>query len=75
METTYKTWFDTKNIYLQKTDGNIGYLPLKDYKPLLNASNEDRNRYELSPFGIHWEKLDEDLCFDGFIWNKTPAHN
>ena len=70
MKTTYKIWFDTKNIYLQKPDGDIGYLPLRDYKPLLNASNEERNRYELSPFGIHWEKLDEDLCFDGFIWNK-----
>jgi hypothetical protein len=33
----------------------------------LNASNEERNRYEFSPFGIHWGTLDEDLCFEGFI--------
>jgi hypothetical protein len=44
------------------------YLPLKDYKPLFNASNEERNEYTFSPFGIHWNKLDEDLCFNGFIW-------
>ena len=68
METTYKIWFDSENIYLQNNHGKIGYLPLKAYKPLWNASSEERNLYEFSPFGIHWDKLDEDLCFDGFIW-------
>jgi len=69
MEINYKIWFDADNIYLQNNKGKIGYLSLADYKPLLNASNEERNRYEFSPFGIHWAKLDEDLCFDGFIYN------
>ena len=67
METNYKIWFDTVNIYLKGNNGNVSFLPLKDYKPLLNASKEERNQYKFSPFGIHWEKLDEDLCFDGFI--------
>ena len=67
METKYKIWFDTANIYLKNNQGNLAYLPLADYKPLLNASNEERNQYKFSPFGIHWGKLDEDLCFDGFI--------
>jgi hypothetical protein len=70
MEINYKIWFDTKNIYLQNNNGKVGYLPLKSYKHLLNASNEERNQYEFSPFGIHWAKLDEDLCFDGFIWKQ-----
>jgi hypothetical protein len=68
METNYNIWFDAGNIYIKNSNGNVGYLPLKDYKPLLNASNMDRNMYEFSPFGIHWTKIDEDLCFDGFIW-------
>jgi len=67
MKTMYKIWFDTENIYLKNNQGSVAYLPLKDYKPLLNASDEERNNYEFSPFGIHWAKLDEDLCFDGFI--------
>jgi len=70
METNYKIWFDAEHIYLQNDQGKVGYLPLRDYKPLLNASDEERNRYELSPFGIHWDNLDEDLCFHRFIWNK-----
>jgi hypothetical protein len=68
METNYKVWFDTENIYIQNNNDKVGYLPLKDYKPLLNASNEERKQYNFSPFGIHWDKLDEDLCFSGFIW-------
>jgi hypothetical protein len=68
MEATYKIWFDTDNIYLQNNNDKVGYLPLKDYEPLLNASNEERNQYNFSPFGVHWDKLDEDLCFKGFIW-------
>jgi hypothetical protein len=68
METTYKIWFDTEKIYLQNNNDKVGYLPLKDYQSLLNASNEERKQYTFSPFGIHWNNLDEDLCFDGFIW-------
>jgi len=29
-------------------------------------NSNQRNTF--SPFGIHWNKLDEDLCFNGFIW-------
>ncbi|MDR2145039.1 MAG: DUF2442 domain-containing protein [Tannerella sp.] len=68
MKSEYKLWFDSVHIFLENKDGQIGYLPLKDYKSLLNANSEERNQYEFSPFGIHWQKLDEDLCFDGFIW-------
>ena len=71
METTYEIWFDAANIYLKNTRGDVAYLPLEDYKPLWNASSEERNQYELSPFGVHWEKLDEDLCFDGFLPLKS----
>ena len=68
MPTNYKIWFNNSNIYIENGEGKTGFLPLKDYKSLLDASFDERNQYEFSPFGIHWAKLDEDLCFDGFIW-------
>ena len=70
MEASYKIWFDANNIYLENTYGKVGHLPLKEYESLLYASDEERNQYNFSPFGIHWAKLDEDLCFDGFNWEK-----
>ena len=42
METKYKIWFDTDYIYLQNDKGDVGYLPLQDYKPLLNATDEEK---------------------------------
>ena len=36
--------------------------------PRLNgASDADLNNIELSPFGIHWPTLDEDLSFEGIM--------
>lgn len=36
---------------------------------LLNASNIERERFEVSPsgYGIHWPLLDEDLSVDGLL--------
>ena len=31
------------------------------------ATPSEREQYTLSPYGIHWEHLDEDLCFEGFF--------
>ena len=67
MKTEHEIWFDKVNIYLKNDDGEVVYLPLEAYQPLLNASIEEKNQFEFSPYGVHWRKLDEDLCFDGFI--------
>jgi hypothetical protein len=36
---------------------------------LLNASETDRNKFEISPsgYGIHWPNLDEDISIDGLL--------
>ena len=31
------------------------------------ATDEERKKYTLSYFGIHWPEIDEDLSFDGFF--------
>jgi len=67
MKTGNEIWFDKVNIYLKNDDGKVAFLSLEAYQPLLNASIEERNQFEFSPYGVHWKKLDEDLCFDGFI--------
>ena len=37
--------------------------PLEDYPRLKNATNEQRNRWELigRGVGVHWEDIDEDI--------------
>ena len=41
--------------------------PLWWYPRLLKSSPEQRQRYELSPFGVHWPEIDEDLSIEGML--------
>ncbi|MCY1665736.1 DUF2442 domain-containing protein [Rhizobium sp. SL86] len=41
--------------------------PLWWYPPLLAATPQARNRIELSPSGVHWRDLDEDLSIEGML--------
>ena len=55
------------NSYIYYSDGRKEYRDsLQKYPRLQKASIEELNNYTLTPFGIHWEKLDEDLSFEGF---------
>ena len=62
-----KIWFDPEYIYLKTKEGIEKSMPLKWFPRLMNASQNQRENFELSPFGIHWEELDEDLSFEGFF--------
>lgn len=62
-----KVWFQDGDIRIQFSSGETRSHPLSWFPRLLNASDEDRGDFELSPFGIHWSKLDEDLSFEGFL--------
>ena len=64
-----KIWFDNELIHLELKDGRIGSLPLKCFSRLYNADSSQKENYTLSPFGIHWKEIDEDLSFEGFFYN------
>jgi hypothetical protein len=66
-----KLWFEDGQIFLQTEAGKVGKLPLKSFRRLYNATDEQRKRFELSPFGIHWPELDEDLNFEGFFYQNN----
>jgi hypothetical protein len=42
-------------------------LPTKGNPRLESAAEEDVCRIEISPFGLHWPTLDEDLSFAGIL--------
>ncbi len=53
-------------------DGRVIATPLEWYPTLLSATPEQRQAYELSPVGIHWEQLDEDLSVLGMLQGNRP---
>lgn len=66
MENKIKIWFEDNQIFIKNSSGEKKSHPLSWFPKLLNASDEERKEFSISPFGIHWEKIDEDLSFEGF---------
>ena len=51
-------------------DGREKTFRVSEISPALqNASDEEKNLFEISPsgYGIHWPLLDEDLSIDGLL--------
>ena len=71
-----KVIFEKKKLFL-KVDGKEYIFELLDIsKKLANASDIEREKYEISPsgYGLHWPLIDEDLSKDGLIGIKhTPS--
>lgn len=61
-----KIWFADDRIYGQTDDGRTLWQSLLYYRQLRNASEEERNDYEMDDEGIHWYELDEDISFESF---------
>ena len=54
-------------VRVQFKSGHELSFPIKGNPRLENGSDSDLNDIELSPFGIHWPQLDEDLSFEGIM--------
>ena len=55
-------------------DGRTIIVPLAWYPRLLEATEEQRNRWQVSGggYGIHWPDVDEDLSTEGLL-RGAPA--
>ncbi len=63
----HKIWFADEHIHLKTATGEEKAMPLRWFPALKNATDKERENYELSHYGIHWEALDMDLSFNGFF--------
>jgi hypothetical protein len=59
--------FDDDSMWVHLDDGRVMAVPLAWFPRLLAATLEQRARFELTPRGIHWEELDEDISTDGLL--------
>jgi hypothetical protein len=64
-----KVWCDDENLCVLLHDGRQVFIPLAYFPRLLNATNQQRCRYELSGggSGIHWDEIDEDISVLGLL--------
>jgi hypothetical protein len=59
--------FDDDSMWVHLDDGRVLSVPLAWFPRLLAAAPEERAQFQLSPRGIHWEALDEDISIDGLL--------
>jgi hypothetical protein len=59
--------FDDDSLWVELDDGRVVGVPLAWFPRLLAATPQQREGFELSPRGIHWEALDEDISIDGLL--------
>lgn len=59
--------FDDAQMWVELDDGRTLGIPLAWYPRLLNGTPQLREKFFLSPSGIHWEELDEDISIAGLI--------
>jgi hypothetical protein len=64
-----RIWFDESYIYVETNELKIGKMPLEWFPSFKNATEIDKNSFELWDDGtwIHWEKIGEDLSVEGFF--------
>ena len=76
-EQIVKIWFSEGRIYAQTDRNNVLSRPLEAFPLLKNASESDRNHYEISLSGesVRWRDIDEDICLDNFYQTEEPDYN
>ena len=59
--------FDEHNMWVELSDARTLGVPLAWFPRLLDATPEQREAVELSPHGLHWDALDEDISVEGLL--------
>ena len=69
MNTSAKSvWLrDDNSVWVELVDGRTLGVPLAWFPRLLHAQAEQRQKYELTVGGIHWDELDEDISVAGLL--------
>ncbi len=62
--------FDDSAMSVALDDGRTITVPLAWYPALLHASPAERADFWLSPGGVHWDALDEDIAVEGMLGTR-----
>jgi hypothetical protein len=62
-----KVEFSESRMIVHLRDGRLLGVPLAWFPRLLHGSPADREKAWLSPLGIHWDELDEDISIAGLL--------
>jgi hypothetical protein len=59
--------FDGERMWVGLSDGRVIGVTLACFPRLARATPAEREGFEISPFGIHWDALDEHVSVEGLL--------
>ncbi len=59
--------FDDAQMWVELSDGRTLGIPLAWYPRLFHGDPDQRDKFFITPSGIHWDELDEDISIAGLI--------
>jgi hypothetical protein len=71
MKTVNNLWFNDDRIFIETTTGEVHSQPMRFFPRLQQATDLQREEWTESHFGLHWEKIDEDISFESFAWKDN----
>ena len=66
--------FRDGHIIITMESGSEIRFPVAENPRLAHGTAEQLSRIEISPYGIHWPELDEDLSFQGLLKGDYGQH-
>ena len=73
-ETACSACFRDGSIIVSMESGAEIRFPIAENPRLAGGTAKQLNNIELSPFGLHWPELDEDLSFRGLAQGDYGQH-
>ena len=70
-----EAWCDHSHLHARLANGVTISVPLWWYPRLQKATLQQRNTLWISPSGLHWDELDEDVAIQGMFegWKADDA--
>lgn len=65
----YTFRISNEHMYLTDSTGREYVQSILWYNRLYKATQEEREKFELSSEGIHWRELNEDVSFESFLYD------
>jgi len=69
-----KIWIEDDAIHIESKDGRHAKECFCNYRRLKNATDDQRQKYQINEYGLYWPELDEDLSFAGFFKNRDAEN-
>ena len=70
VDSAKRAYSDGRHIIVEMESGIEVKFPVSENPRLAAGTLHQLNRIEISPYGLHWPELDEDLSFRGILQGR-----